>query len=189
MRTEEVLERMINKAWDNNELKMDTQYALNKINAKEDIDIVLYRGEGRDCEIKKIVELKYGSNTPFLAIVELIKNFLILKKAGLVEMIDELIILAPEFFYDGCTKEYMDSLDDIFGLIKEADQSIPTISIKSIDLTDEKIKQIILNISGDANTRSAPKGKKPGYREIESFGRGPITPISMQLNRWQDYKV
>lgn len=187
MRTEEVLERMINKVWSNNEFRMDTQYALNKVNAKEDIDIVLYRGR----EIKKIVELKYGSNTPFLATVELIKNFLILKKANLAENIDELIVLAPEFFYDSCTKEYMISLADIFRFIKEADKSIPDISIKSINLADDTIKQTIRNICDDpgTETKSAQKSKKPGYREIISFKRGTLMPISAQLNNWQDYRI
>ena len=183
MRMEEILERMIVKAWSNDPNLIANQFALNMNNSKEDIDLVLHNG----AEIETVIELKYGSNTPMFAVLEVIKNYFILKKGELHGEVKELTILAPKFFYNKFSSQYLQNVTEIAKNIRQADESIPEISFKYLNLSAAAIESTIREILSDVTTQcNPPKLQAKGtYYKVTSFEKEPLSPISNPLTNWQ----
>jgi len=189
MRMEEILERMIAKVWEkenNDNLEIAHQFPLNKNNSKEDIDIVLYEEKNGEKTIKGIVELKYKSNTPLYGIIELIKNYLIIKKGKIkIDEKIELILLAPKFFYESCGNDYLKSIKQISDFLTIIGYPI---YIKYLDITEEEVQEAI-KIIRDKDGKNIKPIIKNGKEYIEIKNISDIGDIKekLQFDKWEDY--
>ena len=190
-RTEEILERMIVKAWkkeNNDNLEIADQFSLNgeKNRGKESIDIILYKEESEEKVIHKIIELKYklikGKNTPLYGIIELIKNYLIIKKGKIkIDEKIELILLAPKFFYESFENDYLNSIKQISDFLTIIGYPI---YIKYLDITEEEVKEAIKIIGDKDGKETIIKNGKKRIKNISDVGD---IKEKLQFDKWKDY--
>jgi hypothetical protein len=187
MRMEEILERMIVKVWNDKQLSIANQFPLNTNNRKEDIDIVLFQSESQTKIIRKIIELKYKSDdTPLFGMLELIKNYFILEIGKKHEKIEELILLAPKFFYDSCERDYLNSIFQIRDLLGTHDMHLPPIKLKYLNLKEKDVETSIKNIVDHMATQ---KTKDGNYIRIKEFNSETLNKIAPVLTDWPDYSI
>lgn len=109
----------------------------------ESVDLV-YSGDGIKKE--KLIEFKTISNTPIYGMIELIKNYCLLKKfEGEANYVDELIFLAPKDYFI-IYKKNQKSAEEFFKTINTFNsENSFRFSLKYIDLDNEICKKIISN--------------------------------------------
>ena len=173
-----------------NKDKLYNQLCVGKDN-KESVDIV-YSLDKNKFERQKFIELKTNLNTnnPLFGFVELLKNYILTKKTASKECktINELIFLAPKFYYKYFKSKGTNFINEFLNLIQNFNKENKLGKVKFklcyIDIDEHKMNEFVEKLAKDSKDLKNKKRYKPQNEILKLLEQNPHIKEELKYEKW-----